>query len=77
MLHEAVLVLLLSPEHCLAPWPDGRGLVQVRVSVTVWLPVPQVLEHAERLGTVHADHPPCTAAERVLFGFKNQWGCYG
>ena len=60
MLQVAVLVLLLIPEHCLAPWPVGRGLVQERVSVIVRLPDPQVLEHADRRDSLHADHPPCT-----------------
>ena len=60
MLQVAVLFLLLIPEHRLAPLPDGRGLVQERVSVMVRLPDPQVLEHAERPDSLHADHPPCT-----------------
>ena len=69
MLQEAVLVLLLTPEHGLPSLPKGRGLVQLRVRVTVWVPVPHDLEHEETV-LLHADHPPCTAAERVLFGFK-------
>ena len=65
MLQSTVLVLLLSPEHGLAPMPDGVGLVQVRVSVMVWLPVPHVLEHSVRPDSTHCDHPPCTDTERV------------
>ena len=65
MLQSAVLVLLLSPEHCLAPGPEGGGLVQVRVSVMVWLPVPHVLEHSVRPDSTHSDHPPSTDTERV------------
>ena len=65
MLQAAVLVLLLSPEHGLAPGPEGGGLVQVRVSVMVCLPVPHDLEHSVRPDSAHSDHPPCTDTERV------------
>ena len=64
--HEWVLqgtkrVLVLLPEHPLAPGPEGGGLLQVRVSTICCLPVPHVLEHEWRLNTVQLDHPPCTA----------------
>ena len=65
MLQSAVLVLLLSPEHSLAPGPEGGGLVQLRVSVMVWLPVPHDLEHSVRPDSAHSDHPPSTDTERV------------
>ena len=65
VLQLAVLVLVLSPEHPLAPRPDGVGLVQLRVSVMVWLPVPHVLEHSVRPDSAHSDHPPCTDTQLV------------
>ena len=64
MLQSAVLVLLLSPEHGLAPRPDGGGLEQLRVSVMVWLPVPHDLEHSVRPDSAHSDHPPSTDRQR-------------
>ena len=67
MLQSTVLVLLLSPEHGLAPMPEGGGLVQVRISVMVRLPVPHVLEHSMRPDSAHSDHPPSTERERVCF----------
>ena len=65
VLQSAILVLLLSPEHGLAPGPEGGGLVQLRVSVMVWLPVPHVLEHSVRPDSAHSDHPPSTDTETV------------
>ena len=60
------MVLLLAPEQALAPIPEGRGLVQVRVSVTVRLPVPHDLEHEVRVDSANAVHPPCAANQGVV-----------
>ena len=60
VLQLTILVLLLTPEHDLAPLPEGRGLVHERVSLTLWQPDPQVLEHVELSDSPHCDHPPCT-----------------
>ena len=64
-LQSAVTLLLLSPEHGLAPRPDGGGLVHVWVSVMVRLPAPQVVEHSVRPDSAHCDQPPCTETQRV------------
>ena len=65
---------VVEPEQ-LEPPHDGLGLVHERVPLRVWVPVPQVLEHALQPPQLTELQPPLTGEQQewVLHAWLSVW----